>query len=119
MSEAQKVKSQLVIVVGLLVLHFIFKSVYLVYASVITGLIFLIIPALGDLIVNGWFKIGELLGYVNSKVILSVLFFLFLTPFAFLQKLFSKSTIQLKDDSNTVFHDRSHEYTAKDFEEIW
>lgn len=119
MTEVQKIKSQLVIVVGLLVLRFIFKTDYLVYAAVITGLIFLIIPALGDLIVKGWFKIGELLGYVNSRIILSVLFYLFLTPFAFLQKLFSKSTIQLKDESRSVFHTRNHEYAAKDFEDIW
>jgi hypothetical protein len=119
MSEAQKVKSQLVIVVGLLVLRFIFKTDYLVYAALAVGLIFLIIPALGDLIIKGWFKIGELLGYVNSRIILSVLFYLFLTPFAFLQKLFSKSTIQLKDEPGSVFHNRNHQYEAKDFEDIW
>jgi hypothetical protein len=121
MKNEDKSKSLLVIVLGLLVLYFIFKSIYFIWIALGIGIISLMIPIIGDYILKGWFKIGELLGFINSRILLGGIFFIFLTPFAWLQKIFSKdsTSIQLNDVDKSVYRTREHQYEPKDFENIW
>jgi hypothetical protein len=122
MSEADKSKAQLVIVTGLVVLYFIFKSRYpafLIAAGVI-GVLSIAIPVAGDLIVKGWYKIAEVLGAINGKILLSAVFFVVLFPVAMIARLSKKNPLGLKKDgSNTVFTERNHKYSAKDLEQVW
>ena len=77
------------------------------------------IPPLERLVVWIWGKIALVLGWINTKIILSVVFFIFLTPFGILSRIFSKNALQLKQDSKTTFVERNHTYTKKDLENIW
>jgi len=77
------------------------------------------IPPLERLIVWIWDKIAMVLGWINTKIILSIVFFIFLTPFGLLSRLFSKNALQLKQSSKTTFVERNHTYTKKDLENIW
>ncbi len=120
MSEAEKIKAQLVIVTGLVVMYFIFKSPYFIYAAAAVGILCIAIPAVGDFIVKIWYKIAEGLGWVNSRVILSILFYVFLWPIATLYKLSAKNPMGIKRTSDkSVYNERNHTYTAKDLEQIW
>ncbi len=122
MSEAEKSKAQLVIVTGLVVFSFIFKSaaLYLLYAAGIVGILSIAIPVVGDFIVKIWFKIAEGLGWFNSRVILSILFFVFLWPIAMLYRLFTKNPMGIKrPEGKSVYEERNHTYTKKDLEHIW
>ncbi|MCF0070334.1 SxtJ family membrane protein [Dyadobacter sp. CY261] len=122
MSESEKVKAQLVIVTGLVVLYFIFKSQYpyLLIAAAAIGVLSIAIPVFGDLIVKLWYKIAEVLGAINGKILLSVVFFVVLFPVALLARLTKKNPLHLKkEDSNTVFTERNHKYSAKDLEQVW
>ncbi|QHI35244.1 hypothetical protein IMCC3317_05900 [Kordia antarctica] len=76
-------------------------------------------PPLERLIVWIWGKIALVLGWINTKIILSLVFFIFLTPFALLSRIFSKNALQLKQESDTTFVERNHTYTKKDLENIW
>jgi hypothetical protein len=122
MSESEKAKAQLVIVTGLVVLYFIFKSKYpyLLIGAAAVGVISIAIPAAGDLIVKGWYKIAEVLGAINGRILLSIVFFLVLLPVALLAKLGKKNLLALKKESRkTVFVERNHKYVAKDMEQVW
>lgn len=123
MSEAEKSKAQLVIVTGLVIFSFIFKSatLYLLYAAGIVGLLSIFVPVVGDFIVKIWFKIAEGLGWFNSRVILSIMFYVFLWPIAMLYRLSTKNPMGVKrpTSTNTVYVERNHEYTKKDLEQIW
>lgn len=67
-----------------------------------------------------WEKFALALGWINTRIILSLVFFIFLTPFAVLSRLFSKnSSLKLKNKKNTTFVERNHTYTKKDLENIW
>ena len=78
------------------------------------------IPPLERLIVWLWGKFALGLGWFNTRVILSVVFFIFLTPFGLLSRVFSKkSGLKLKNDSNSTFVERNHTYSKKDLENIW
>lgn len=122
MSESEKAKAQLVIVTGLVVLYFIFKSKYpyLLIGAAAVGVISIAIPAAGDLIVKGWYKIAEILGAINGRILLSIVFFLVLLPVALLARLGKKNLLALKKESRkTVFVERNHKYVPKDMEQVW
>ena len=120
MDVAEKVKAQLVIVTGLVVLYFVFKSPWLLYAALAVGVLSLAIPAVGDLIVKGWFKIAEVLGNINGKIILSVLFYVFLFPIAVLYRLSTKNPLAVKrTDDKSFYTERNHLYTKEDLEQSW
>lgn len=69
------------------------------------GLIAAVFGAMGVLFPKGlrplhhvWMKIGEKLGWINSRIILSLLFFGMFTPMAFVMGLFGKRPLQLGYD---------------------
>ena len=127
MSQVEKLKAQLVMVVGFLCLHFLLQnkfpelSKYLLYVSLGLGLIFLITPALGEIVLKGWFKLAEGLGWFNSRVLLTTIFYVFLFPIAMVFKLTGKDNLQLKShkDKDSIYDKRNHKYVAKDIENTW
>jgi hypothetical protein len=67
-----------------------------------------------------WGKFALALGWINTRILLSVVFYVFLTPFGILSRLFSKnSSLKLKKDAKSTFVERNHTYTKKDLENIW
>jgi hypothetical protein len=118
----EKKQAQLVIVVGFLVLGFIFKNyqTYLLYFATGVGIIFVFLPWIGDYLVKRWFKLAELLGWVNSKIILGIVFYVFLFPIAVLSRLGNKNPLQMKKTTDkSLFVARNYKYVAKDLENIW
>lgn len=121
-SEADRAKAQLVIVTGLLVIYFIFKSRYpwMLYAAAVIGVLCIAIPIVGEWIVKGWFKLAEILGAINGRILLSIIFFIFLTPIALLSRMGKKNPLSLKSEGkDSAFTERNHLYTAKDLNDVW
>ena len=120
MDITEKVKAQLVIVTGLVVLYFITKSPWFLYGAAAVGVLSLAIPAVGDLIVKAWFKLAEVLGNINGKVILSILFFVFLFPIALMYRMSAKNPLAIKRTNDASFYtERNHLYTKEDMEDAW
>lgn len=120
MNVTEKVKAQLVIVTGLVVLYFVFKSPWWLYAAAAIGVLSLAIPVVGDFIVKIWFKLAEVLGNINGKIILSVMFFVFLWPIALLYRLTSKNPLAIKrTDDSSFYTERNHLYKKEDLEQTW
>lgn len=120
MSQLERAKAQLVIITGLLILYFIFKSDSWLYAAAGVGLLSVFVPVIGNRIVWVWFKLGELLGKINSTLILTVLFALILTPIALLYRITAKNPLLVKRTKDaTLYHERNHTYTKDDLEHPW
>lgn len=122
LTEADKAKAQLVIVTGLVVIYFIFKARYpwILYTAAAIGILSIAIPVVGDLIVKGWFKIAEVLGAINGRILLSIIFFVFLFPIAVLSRMGRKNPLGLKSESKeSAFTERNHLYTPKDLDQVW
>lgn len=51
------------------------------------GILLYTFEGLAELFVHYWMKLGKLLGDINARIILSVLFFVVLIPLTFLKKL--------------------------------
>lgn len=109
----------LAMVVGFGVLSLIFEEEILLYIGLGLGGLVMVVPATAPYIAWGWNKIAEALGWLNSKVILTVVYFIFLVPFGLIYQWTRKNPLQLKDKDDSLFHVRDHSYTRKDLENGW
>lgn len=120
MQPQDRYKTILVIVTGLLAIAWIFEIPVLVKIALIIGAISIFVPPAARAIEWLWFKIALALGWVNSRILLSVIYFVFLMPLAWISRLFTKDPLALKRDTrSTLFVTRDHLYTGKDLENIW
>jgi predicted membrane protein len=121
MEKSKKFETLLVIIAGLLVFYFIFKINALLFISLGIAIIAITSDYLTEKIAWAWMKLAQLLGLINGKILLSIIFFLFLTPIAFLYKLKGKNNLNLKKNkpSDSYYSLRNHEYSKEDLENIW
>jgi len=112
-------KTVLAIVVGFLALSLILKVKVLLFIALGVGGLSALSSSLEGFIVLIWNKISLTLGWLMSRIVLTLVFFIFLTPIALLKKLVSsKDPLQIKKTSST-YVDRSITYSKKDLENIW
>jgi hypothetical protein len=114
-----ELKNILVITLGFTILFLIFNSPYLIYTSVIIGVLGLSSVFVRNRIVFIWEKIASILGKINSWIILSLIFYIILFPIAMIAKLFNMKFLQIKKPKETVYFLRNHKYTAVDIENPW
>ena len=68
-----------------------------------------------------WMGFAEILGRINSKVLLGAVYFLVLTPLALLLRLFYGNTVNTRADADagTYFEVQKRLFTASDLEKPW
>ena len=126
MEKTNKYLAILVIVTGFLGLHFILKarliltSDVLLYVALSVGAISVLSSYIAEKIVWVWDKIALVLGTVNSKILLSTIFYLFLVPVALLSRLFKKDPLVLKrKPKGSYYKERNHPYKKEDLEQVF
>jgi hypothetical protein len=120
MKREKVLETMLAISLGLVVLSVVFHARMLIGIAVIVGIIGLFIKPLAEKIAWLWVKLAEGLGFVTSKILLSLVFFLVLVPVALLHRLSVKNHLQLKRSTDETYYVvRNHRYTPKDFENTW
>jgi hypothetical protein len=124
LNREKELETILTICVMLVVIYFVTKQQhrYLLTISMVLGLIGMFSKFLTAKIALGWTRLGEAMGAVTSKVILSIVFFVFLLPMAALARIFSKekSSLQLKKPTgDSYYFTRNHTYEPKDLKNVW
>lgn len=66
-----------------------------------------------------WFQLGHTLGAINSKIILTIVYFGFLVPLAAIRNLSGRKKMQDPFPEKTSFRKREHIYTADDLLKPW
>jgi hypothetical protein len=68
-----------------------------------------------------WMKFAAFLGAFNSKVILTLTFYLILTPLSFVYRIFNRHLIDhfRVNKRRSYFEDLNKTYTPSDFEKTW
>jgi hypothetical protein len=113
-------KSTLTIVVGFLLLSNYFHSKPLLILSIIVGIISVLSEKANDKIIFIWNKIAEILALIMPNVLLTIVFFLFLTPLAWINRINRKNNpLQLKNNSNSIFISKRKEFSKDSLEKIW
>jgi hypothetical protein len=120
MKREKNLETILIISTGLIVFYSFTHIKLLLVIALLLNIIGLCSNFLAGKINWLWFKIADLLGFVSSKVLLSIVFFVFLFPIALLYRLFNRnSSMQLRKTVKTYYFTRNHKYTPKDLENVW
>jgi hypothetical protein len=119
MTKEKAVETCLVISTGLLVLYFVLHMKVFIPLAVLIGAIGIFIKPLAVLIATLWIKLGELMGFISSKIILTVAFFVFLLPIATLYRLIKKDALGLKNTKASYWTNRQVNFSPKDLDNIW
>jgi len=109
----------LVLVLALLVWYYFGQNRYVLIAAIVLAGIGVFIPVLAEKIHVLWMKLGEGLGFITSKIILTAIFFLFLVPIAWIAARFRKPVMKMKRNEGSLFKNRNFTYTAKSMEDMW
>jgi len=117
---SNKYKTILTMVTGFLTLFIIFQKVWMAYTAFGIGILSLLSPLITHWILKIWFGIAKILGYINSRILLSIIYFLVLFPLALINKLLGNQSITLKKGAvKSYFTIRNHKYVKGDFEKPW
>lgn len=109
----------LVLILGFCVLHLLFGGkVFLVVALTVLAFSSLSFKA-AVFIETAWLWIGEKLGTINAAILLFLIYYLILTPIAFLSRIGSNDPLQLKPPSKSNFASKNHRYVADDLRNPW
>lgn len=113
-------QTMLVLVTGTIVLFFIFKLKWLLIVGVVLGFIGMFMPRLSRTIAVYWFKLAELIGTVVSKILLTLMFIIFLLPIALLSRLFRPDLLQLKPKKEGSYYIvRNYQFTRESIKKPW
>jgi hypothetical protein len=104
-----------------LILNVVTHRQAFVYAALALLLVALFVKPLAQIISRSWMRFAEVLGTFNSKLILTLVFYLFLTPLALLYRIFNKNPLSLNhgQEAGSCFVTRDHVYSRADFEKMW
>lgn len=119
MSEGKVFRTNLVLVLALFAVYFLHPSRYLLWAAFgLMGVCVFVYPV-ARAIATGWMTLAGWLGDFNAKVILFILFYLVLTPWAFIVRLMRPDPLLLREtDRETTFRDRNKQFDPEDLERI-
>ena len=120
-SKEKVLETALVIATGFLVLYFVYDVREFLLVALIAGCVGIFLKPLGKVVAWAWYKLSEGLGMVMPKVLLTVIFYVFLFPFAMIARAFAKDPLQLKrkGEDGSYWVDRDHDYQKEDLENTW
>lgn len=117
-NELKKFGIVLSIFLTIFISIFIYKIDISYYWLIVSFLIFTLSLSIPQTLLPTFYifqAIGNILGYINSKIILTILFFLVLTPVSLMLRLFSVKFFDTKFDRNMQSYWNKKENTAINF----
>lgn len=109
------------ILIGVIALQ-LSRAPWLPPALIVVTLLLMIKPTLFKPFAALWFGLSTLLGTVMSKVVLTVVFVVVVTPIALVRSMLGKDSLQLrkwKKDKGSVYRERGCVVTAHDLENMF
>jgi len=88
--------------------------------ALVIGLLSIFIPLAAKGIEWIWLKFATMLGWTNSRILLSVVYFGFLMPIALFSRVFTNDPLTLRGKkATTLFTARNHTYRKDDLKNAW
>ena len=125
MSTSKKIKSDpkttlLVITLGMVVVYVVTRMNWALVAALAVGIGGLLSGFLAEKIDWLWMKLTYVLSLIVPNILLSLVFYVFLTPIAILSRIFGKSNpLDLKNTAPSLFKDHSGKMDKASFEKPW
>jgi ABC-type sulfate transport system permease subunit len=121
MQWIDSLKTLNILALAALVFYFITNSAWLVWAALVILALASFDNILARVLSKGWLKFSEYLGIVMSKVVLTLVFYVFLVPVALLYRLFNKEISSHFRNKNrpSFFTAIKQPFSKKSFENPW
>lgn len=120
LNREKQLETILTIAVGFFLIAWATKNKYIFFFALLIGAFGMFSKTATKYISNGWMRIGEAIGAVSSRIILSGIFFLFLSPIALIYRRSRKDSLLLKKSNNvSYFISRNHRFSAQDLKNPW
>lgn len=114
------IKTVLTIVLGLLFFAMYFKQSNLFLVAFIIGVLGIFFPYVAIKIDWFWMKLSWVLSKIMPNILLTVFFYLFLTPIAFLSRIFGeKNVMTIKNTKESMFKEVNKTFPVSSFEKPW
>lgn len=120
MKEAVKIKESLlaIVLMGVL-LYFLFRRIEMLYIAFAIGILGLASGGFATF-VHKWFGLlTGLIGRINNAILLSIIYWLVLTPIATLRRPLGNRAVVLKKPTDSNFKNRQHLFTKNDLKNPW
>ncbi len=113
-------KTVLTITLGFLIIYLVSDNKWFLGIALVIGLLGLMSSYLAKKIEFLWMKLAWLLSLIVPNILLSIVFYLFLVPIAFLSRIFGKKDpMHLKNNSDSVFKTVDKEFKPSSFDNPW
>tara|TARA_B110000003_G_scaffold28706_1_gene27096 strand:- start:343 stop:696 length:354 start_codon:yes stop_codon:yes gene_type:complete len=110
----------LAITFGFLVINLFVNSQTLLYFIIIISGLSLLFSTVSIIIESIWLKLALLLSKIVPNILLSVVFFLILTPLSILSKMFKAKTDFISiNNQKTIFKTETREFKKDSFKKTW
>ena len=110
----------LTIVFGLLFFNYFFDNEIIFYVCLFLSGIGVLSRKLSIITENIWFRLSYILSQIVPNILLSIIFFLILTPIALLSKLFNSQTnFNSKNNQKSIFIDQKKSFDKNSFTRAW
>lgn len=113
MKKNKPAESIIAITGGLIVFYLIYKVTVLLFIALGFIAVGLLSSFLSSKIARLWMGLGKMFGYISSRILIGMVFYIILTPLALIRKLFMDR--KHKDEKKSNFIVRNHLYSAEDF----
>ncbi len=119
-SNSNTALTVLTIVVGLTILNYFMQNDMLLLVIIAIGVLGVLSSWIRDSIHFIWMKLADLLGLIIPKLILSLIFYLIVTPLGMLSRIFSPNELLIKkNDRNSFFLPINRKFDKSFFEKPW
>jgi hypothetical protein len=108
-------QTNIVLAIGFLGLGMFFKITYLLYVPLLVLGLTALSETLALWIAKSWMFLGEQMGKVSGFIILSIVFFVFLSPLAFMKKLFQAKA----KNKSSNWQTQDYSFTKESFLKAW
>ena len=92
----------------------------LLWAGAVLLALAIFVKPVAALLARWWLWVSEKIAFLNSMIILTLLFYLVLTPVALIYRLFNKDPLNLDlNNTGSFYAERNHTYAKADLEKMW
>src|SRR5690349_9735658 len=117
-TKKQCTEFALVTVLAAIILALYFHNDVFVKAAFVLTLLTIIAPVVFYPFAVLWFGLAKVLNVISSAVMMSIVFFVIVTPAGLVRRMLGRDPLKLrqfKKGKQSVMKDRDHQYTADDF----
>ena len=121
MNRIEIFKTNSILSAAFLIAFFAFKLKFLLVMALLLLIGSAFETRIAAMIAKGWLRFADIIGRINSRIILSIVFYLILTPLAILYRLFHKGGADnfRSNKRKSYFDNTGSAYNKEFFEKMW